>query len=152
MFLETHSPPQNNSGNRCQGQNWYHWLKWVTKQMIFPRQSEVHCLIFIRVESNAFAMYQNSGDLKIRVKGLKKIKIAKTLIGTFWSSLFKASTYKFSLNLSAKLGHLTKFTCLVELCHSISNWNFFQKTNNTMWAEMGKVYSTDTRLFSGSVL
>lgn len=77
------------------------------------------------LKSSDFAMYQNSGDLKTRVKGLKKIKISKTLTGTVWSSLYKASTYTFSLNLSAKLGHLTKFICWVGLCHSVPNWNFF---------------------------
>lgn len=53
----------------------------ISKQMIFPRQSEVSCLTFIRyLKNNTFAMYQNSGDLKTRVKGLKKkIKIAEKL-------------------------------------------------------------------------
>ena len=82
MLLDTHSPPQNNSGNRDPGQNWYQWLNWITKH-IFPSQTRELLFNFIHLVSNAFATYQNPGDLKTRVKGVKRIKIVKALIGTF---------------------------------------------------------------------
>lgn len=85
MFLETHRPPQNNSENRCQGEEWIPMTELDNKACDISKANQRISVSFLCILiSNAFAAHLN---LKTKVKGIKRIKIVRVLIGTFFQKV-----------------------------------------------------------------